>query len=90
VPAVEVVARNQHRGHIEPASAMGGRGKEIRPVCDSCGWKGPRYVETDEPVAQVGLDAHIATADSSGDSWMYQITIPGGTAVWDWEIPGWQ
>lgn len=93
MPEVKVVARNSHRGHLERLPQRNRSvGRELRPVCDSCGWKGPRYADTDEPVARVGLDAHIATADSG---WMYQITARGGTArggtwVWDWDDLSWQ
>ena len=93
--AVEVVARNLHRGHIETATKShpqggGTKGGDIRPVCDTCGWRGPKYGPGDRPVAEVGLEAHIATADSSGDNWMYQISTRGVTAVWDFEALEWQ
>lgn len=100
MPAVEVVARNLHRGHIEKAGKTypqggGTRGGDIRPVCDSCGWKGPKYAPVDEPVALVGLDAHIATADTGADNWLYEICVyltrdEPRSRTWDWTALEWQ
>lgn len=100
MPAVEVIARNLHRGHIEKANTFhsqggGTKGGDIRPVCDSCGWKGPKYAPADEPIAQVGLEAHIATADNGADNWLYEICIYGTgplarSRTWDWVVLEWQ
>lgn len=80
---VDVTARHTHRGHLK-AYTDG----SIRPTCDTCGYKGPKYNPADEPIAQVGLEAHIATAPG-GDSVIYEITLDRSSWAWDWDVVAW-
>lgn len=60
-----MTAWNSHVGHLQHvvASSSGFTG-ELRPVCDTCGWKGPKYFEDDSGTARMGLTAHIKNAGS--------------------------
>lgn len=93
---VDVVARNKHRGHINTYAQhipLGGgtKGGDIRPVCDSCGWQGPKYGPSDIDVARVGLEAHIDTTEDAGGVGVYEICVRRNwTFVWDWAALEWQ
>lgn len=95
--AIEVRAQKQHVGHLREYPTG-----EIRPVCDTCSYQGPKFGPTDRPVAETGLEAHIATAGVGGDSTTYQIRwspsldirlpgvwVHGGFWEWGWNLGGW-
>lgn len=96
--AIEVRAQNQHVGHLREYPTG-----EIRPVCDTCSYQGPKFIASDRPVAQSGLEAHIATVGVDGDTTVYQIRwspsgeirlpgvwIHGGFWEWHWGHGGWR
>lgn len=78
VPVVRVVAAYSHVGQLEEArTSLTPGGGDIRPVCRTCGWMGPKYGKADTEIALVGLQAHVATA-SEDDRYEIVLLTPEG------------
>lgn len=93
MPAVSVIARNLHEGTVETLT-----NGELRPVCLTCGYRGPRYNSADMQIAKLGIDAHIATVEGGGTkTWEIILYLPGRAPDlpstfkwgWNWEAGEW-
>lgn len=87
---VELIARHCHIGAVETL-----RDGDLRPVCQTCSYKGPRYNPVDHHIALAGIEAHVATVEG-GDARLYKIVIDTHYEhelrawFWNWENQSWQ